>query len=287
MGFYGTLKMIFYKVSRISAGDYPPVSPLTHLPSRFIRVRFPSSCLSLTRLSGQISPLLRRMRSGVTAPRRRRFNCACIYVVPPPYNGAALEWNVVIRRTMPSLQLHLFKESPLLCDLQMRLLLWHIWQFNSATLDENLFIFLMLCALKVLAGGPDFASVSASFSLHLYSSSPPILLHALPATPIWPVCVWNVHILTSLLRPGLAIPPLWSSLLFRFIMILCYAAVVYDQRSCTSLRVIRLPSPVEGVCPLTLCSGLRLQPQIMGHCVRLQEVEYPQGCSLYHAERQP
>lgn len=138
-----------------------------------------------------------------------------------------------------------------------------------------------------LGGGPDFASVSASCSLYLYSSSPPILLHALPATPIWPVCVWNVHILTSLLRPGLAIPPLWSSLLSRFIMILCYAAVVYDQRSCTSLRVIRLPSPVEGVCPLTLCSGLRLQPQIMGHCVRLQEVEYPQGCSLYHAERQP
>lgn len=35
MGFYGTLKMIFYKVSRITGGDDPPVSPLTRLPSRF------------------------------------------------------------------------------------------------------------------------------------------------------------------------------------------------------------------------------------------------------------
>lgn len=41
MGFYGTLKMIFYKVSRISAGDYPPVSPLTHLPSRFYACSLP------------------------------------------------------------------------------------------------------------------------------------------------------------------------------------------------------------------------------------------------------
>lgn len=73
-------------------------------------------------------------------------------------------------------------------------------------------------------------------------------------------------------------------------MILHYAAAVTGHGSCAlrcALRVIRLPSPVEGACPLTLCSGLRLQPQIMGHCVRLQEVEYPSGCSLYHAEYQP
>lgn len=79
MGFYGTLKMIFYKVSRISAGDYPPVSPPTHFPSAFIHVGIATPCLSLTRLSRQISPLLRRMRSGVTALRRRRFNCPCLY----------------------------------------------------------------------------------------------------------------------------------------------------------------------------------------------------------------
>ena len=70
MGFYGTLKMIFYKVSRICAGHSRPPS--------------------LTRLSRQILPLLRRMRSGVTAPRRRRFNCQCIHVAPPLFDCAAL-----------------------------------------------------------------------------------------------------------------------------------------------------------------------------------------------------
>lgn len=35
MGFYGTLKMIFYKVSRICACIEPPVSPPTH-PVRLV-----------------------------------------------------------------------------------------------------------------------------------------------------------------------------------------------------------------------------------------------------------
>lgn len=72
MGFYGTLKMIFYKVSRISAGDYPPASPPTHFPSPFIPVGLATPRLSVTRLSRQILPLMRRMRSGVSALRRRR-----------------------------------------------------------------------------------------------------------------------------------------------------------------------------------------------------------------------
>lgn len=130
----------------------------------------------------------------------------------------------------------------------------------------------------------------------------PVLLqssHPFTASTFWVCWIYNTntpslclegapfHFSKDLCSPGLK-TSLWSSLLCRFVIILHYAAVVTDQSSCTAcVRVIRLRSPVEGACPLTLGSGLRLQPQIMGHCVRLQEVESPQGCSLYHAKRQP
>lgn len=55
-----------------------------------------------------------------------------------------------------------------------------------------------------------------------------------------------------------------------------------DQSDCLRcMHVISLLLPVGVAHSLTLCTRLRLQAQIMGHCVRLREVEYPQGCWVY------
>lgn len=62
-----------------------------------------------------------------------------------------------------------------------------------------------------------------------------------------------------------------------------------DQSNC--LRCMHasvcLHLPVGVANSLTLCTCLRLQLQIMGHCVRQHEVEYPQGCWVYYAGLQP
>ena len=78
-------------------------------------------------------------------------------------------------------------------------------------------------------------------------------------------------------------PPHFAGLLPFYIMQqwLCCS----DQSDCMrGGRVICLLSPVGVAYSLTLCTRLRLQPQIMGHCVRPHEVEYPQGCWVDYAE---
>ena len=88
MGFYGTLKMIFYKVSRVVflcvffssclCFPPPPVSPPTDIlpiSHDFMLDSLVSPSLSLTRLSRQIVRPLRRMNSSEAGPQGRRFNC--------------------------------------------------------------------------------------------------------------------------------------------------------------------------------------------------------------------
>lgn len=90
MGFYGTLKMIFYKVSRVFfffvfffclCFPPPPRRPChlqqTSSPSLTILMldSLVSPSLSLTRLSRQIVRPLRRMNGSEADPQRRRFNC--------------------------------------------------------------------------------------------------------------------------------------------------------------------------------------------------------------------
>lgn len=116
-----------------------------------------------------------------------------------------------------------------------------------------------------------------------YGCSPPLL------------CV-NAHSLLQwsiILIPGAKKKTTLPSLRCDYEPTLCSSGVSCTYRSdwlrCTHMiSPLFLPLlPVGVAYPLTLCARLGLHPQIMGHCVRLHEVEYPQGCRVYCTGWQP
>lgn len=157
--------------------------------------------------------------------------------------------------------------------------------FNSALPDG--YVFLCLCVW--MANDPIFLPCS----LHLYTTLSrcyyTCIKHrhdSLAASVFFIMLAWifvDNHQFLSQNRPR----PLQLCSLCSVIRIPDYAAVVFLALTkvtvCDWMRVISLLSPAGGACSLTSCSPLRLQPQIMGHCVRLREVESPQGCWVYYA----